>query len=439
MASILGANIYSDIFFVAFKIPNLFRRIFAEGAFIQSFIPAFSRSKEKNLFAITIFIHFFLIIFILSLLFTLFAPFFTKIIAFGFDDELVKLAAPYVAINFYYLDFIFCVTFLAALLQYKEHFATTAFSTALLNLALISSLLLAKDLDKENILFYLSIGVLVGGFLQLLIHLFMANRFGIIKRLLTALCFFKQKRVKIKNELKIFYKNFFPAILGNSTAQISAFLDTWLASFLASGAISYLYYSNRVFQLPLALFAIATATALFPTISKAIKQKNEKEAFKNIKKSFWILTTLLTLSFIGGFLLSEEIVKILFQRGSFSYKDTLNTAFVLKMYMIGLLPYGLSKLFSLWIYAEQKQLIAAKIASYSLLANIILSIALIFLLNEAGLALASSISGFILFYLTIKEFGLQKFLSLLKDRFAIYLLLLTVFEIVIILTLKAAI
>ena len=115
-ASILGANIYSDIFFVAFKLPNLFRRIFGEGAFVQSSLPSFSAARHKALFSAAIFWRFFWLILGLSLLVTLFSEFFTRLIALGFDKRLVELAAPYVALNFYYLDLIFCVTFLAALL-----------------------------------------------------------------------------------------------------------------------------------------------------------------------------------------------------------------------------------------------------------------------------------------------------------------------------------
>ena len=140
-ASILGANVYSDIFFVAFKLPNLFRRIFGEGAFTQSFIPSYSISKYKPSFAYNTLKKFFIIILIISLFVTIFQEYITTILAFGFSDEVKKITAPLIAINFYYLDFIFLVTFLASLLQYRGHFATTSFSTALLNISLIVSLL----------------------------------------------------------------------------------------------------------------------------------------------------------------------------------------------------------------------------------------------------------------------------------------------------------
>ena len=169
-ASILGANIYSDIFFVAFKLPNLFRRIFAEGAFTQAFIPAYAKSNHKIRFSSVVFLQLFGFLIILSLLVTAFSSLVAKAIAIGFDQETVDLAAPLFAINFYYLPMIFVVTFMAALLQYKHHFATTAYSTALLNLTMIISLLISQNMEKYEITFYLSYGVLAGGLLQILVH-----------------------------------------------------------------------------------------------------------------------------------------------------------------------------------------------------------------------------------------------------------------------------
>ena len=403
-ASILGANIYSDIFFVAFKLPNLFRRVFAEGAFTQAFMPSYAKSKNKIRFSSMVFLQLLFFLIILSLVVTLFSSLITKLIAFGFDKSTIELASPLVAINFYYLPLIFVVTFIAALLQYKNHFATTAFSTALLNLSLIAALLISKNLDKYEITFYLSYGVLVGGILQVVVHLYVMKRFNLCK-------IFTFKKHKKKEENR-FYKSFFAATLGSSTAHISAFLDTWLASFLVSGSISYLYYANRVFQLPLALFAIATSIALFPMIAKAIKNKDEKRALHLMKKSSLILFSLLFIATLIGIVFNQEIIWLLFERGSFSSSDTTNTAIVLVMYLIGLLPFGLAKIFSLWLYAKEQQFLAAKISMKSLVANIVFSLLLIIPYQAAGLAFASTLSGFILLYLTLKEFGFKKLKTL---------------------------
>jgi len=406
-ASILGANIYSDIFFVAFKLPNLFRRIFAEGAFTQAFIPAYAKTKEKIRFSSAIFLQFLALILFISLLVTLFSKFVTHIIALGFDEKTVDLAAPLVAINFYYLPMIFVVTFMAALLQYKHHFATTAFSTALLNLALIAALLISKDLDKYEITYYLSYGVLVGGLLQVLVHLLAMKNKNLLK-------IFTFRKVNIKENK--FYKNFVSATLGSSTSHISAFLDTWLASFLVSGSISYLYYANRVFQLPLALFAIATSIALFPMIAKSIKNKDEEKALKLMKKSTIILTILLSIATLIGIVFDKFIVELLFERGAFTSNDTQNTALILSMYLIGLIPFGIAKIFSLWLYSHEQQFLAAKISMKALAFNIVFSLLLIKPYGAAGLAFASTLSGFILFFLTIKEFGFSKFKLLLLNK-----------------------
>ncbi len=405
-ASILGANIYSDIFFVAFKLPNLFRRIFAEGAFTQAFIPAYAKSNHKIRFSSIVFLQLFGFLIILSLLVTLFSSLVAKAIAIGFDQETIDLAAPLFAINFYYLPMIFVVTFMAALLQYKQHFATTAYSTALLNLTMIISLLISQDMQKYEITFYLSYGVLAGGVLQILVHLYAIKKLNLCK-------IFHFKKHKKKEENK-FYKNFMSATVGSSTTHLSAFIDTWLASFLMTGSISYLYYGNRVFQLPLALFAIATSIALFPMIAKSIKNKDEDKALSLMKKSSLILFALLSVSTFIGIFFNEFIISLLFERGAFTSTDTNNTALILSMYLIGLLPFGIGKIFSLWLYAKEQQFLAAKISVYSLGWNIVFSLILIQPFGAAGLAFASTISGFILFFLTIKAFGFKKFIIMFK-------------------------
>ena len=405
-ASVLGANIYSDIFFVAFKLPNLFRSIFADGAFTQAFIPSYAKSKHKIRFSSIIFLQLFGFLIVLSLLVMTFSHLVAKAIAIGFDEKSLDLAAPLFAINFYYLPMIFVVTFMGALLQYKKHFATSAYSTALLNLAMIGSLLIAQNMEKYDITFYLSYGVLVGGLLQILIHLYAIKKLNLCK-----IFHFKKHEKKEENR---FYKNFFSATFGSSTLHISAFIDTWLASFLISGSISYLYYANRIFQLPLAIFAIATSIALFPMVARAIKNKEEEVALRLMKKSALILFGLLSISTFIGIVFNDFIIKLLFERGEFTSADTQNTALILTMYLIGLLPFGLAKIFSLWLYAKEQQFLTAKISMYSLSTNIVFSLILIKPYGAAGLAFAGTIGGFVLFFLTIKAFGFRKFIEMFK-------------------------
>jgi putative peptidoglycan lipid II flippase len=434
-ASILGANLYTDIFFVAFKLPNLFRRIFAEGAFTQVFIPSYSSTTYKNSFSVLILIRFFITILLISIFVNIFSPFITKLIAFGFEKNSIQMASSLVAINFYYLELIFLVTFLASILQYKNHFATTAFSTALLNLSIITALVVAKNLDKYSIIYYMSYSVLIGGFLQLLLHLVTAKRLGIIKELIYGFKNIKKELKQTSKHQKEFNKNFIPAIFGNSTSALAGFLDTWLASFLFTGSISYFYYANRLFQLPFALFTIALSVALFPMITKELNANNENLALSKLKYSFWLLLYALSFASIIGIVFSQEIVKVLFQYGEFTSNDTKNTAIVLLMYMIGLIPFGLAKIFSTWLYATKRQIKAAKISAISLVANMILSLVFVFISGISGIALASSISGFILLYLTIREFGFYKFILIIDKinivKYTIFMIILIFFIVLI--------
>ncbi|CAI6149977.1 MAG: Lipid II flippase MurJ [uncultured Sulfurimonas sp.] len=421
-ASILGANIYSDIFFIAFKLPNLFRRIFAEGAFTQVFIPAFVRTKHKAVFSVNIFLVFVSIILLITLLVNLLPTLITKAIAVGFNEDTINIAAPYVAINFWYLPLIFSMTFLSGILQYKNHFATTAFSTALLNLSLIGALYFSYDKEQSEIVYYLSYGVVIGGVLQLIVHIIAMQRLGLLRLITGGFKYLRIKSKLIKHDTQKFRKNFFPAMWGNSTAQVSAFLDTFLASFLVTGSISYLYYANRIFQLPLALFAIATSIALFPRIARYLKQNDEKKAKENLKKAFWFLSFVLTASTIGGIVLAHEITWLLFERGAFTTASTVQTTAVLQMYMIGLLPFGLQKLFALWLYAKEMQMQASKIATLSLVIYIVLALSLIQPLGVAGLALASTIGGLSSFIFTVKTFGLSNLMEILDSRNSVILL-----------------
>lgn len=436
-ASALGANIYSDIFFIAFKLPNLFRRIFAEGAFTQVFIPAFARTKHKAVFSANIFLVFLSIILLITLVVNLVPQLFTKAIAVGFTPYAIEIASPYVAINFWYLPLVFAMTFLSGILQYKHHFATTAFSTALLNLSLIAVLYLSQDKSNAEIVYYLSYGVVVGGILQLIAHIIALKQIGLMKLLYGGFKYLRVKSIIIKEDTSKFRKNFFPAMWGNSTAQVSAFLDTLLASFLVTGSISYLYYANRIFQLPLALFAIATSIALFPRIAKYLKQNDEIKAKENLKKAFWFLSFVLTASTIGGIVLAHEITWLLFERGAFTTEDTVKTTAVLQMYMVGLLPFGLQKLFALWLYAKEMQMQAAKIATLSLVIYIVLALSLIQPLGVAGLALASTIGGMSSFVFTVKTFGWANFKEIVYSKYTLYLFVAAFIFAVSLITLKS--
>lgn len=443
MANVLGAGIYSDIFFVAFKFPNLFRRVFSEGAFTQSFLPSFIATRKKGQFCVAIFGIFFIFLVAFSLVVCAFSGFFTKILAYGFAPEIIELAKPIVAINFWYLCLIFVANFFSSLLQYKNNFWVSAYNTALLNIAMIVALFLAKDRDAYTIVYFLSYGVLVGGVCQILLHcyslyklrffaLFMLGMRDIWRIKLDSTKSQNLAKNNAQNDIKSFFVQFFPALLGSSTAQIASFIDTLLASFLVSGSVSYLYYANRIFQLPLALFAIATSTALFPMVAKYLRNGDESRSLALLSKGFWLLIFALSVCVVGGIALKNEIIWLLFERGKFTRADTLEVAKVFMAYLLGLLPFGCARIFSLWLYSLKRQAQAAKISAISLFCGVICSVVLMQFWGAFGLALSSSLAGFILFALTIRAFGLQKFLKIIaKPKFFVYLIIILFVECVI--------
>jgi len=433
LALFLGAGVFSDIFFVAIKMPAFFRRIFAEGAFNQAFLPHFASSRKKGAFTLAVLLQFGSIVFLFCLLVSFFASFFTKIFAFGFSDELIMMAAPLVAINFWYLFFIFLVTLLAALLNYEQKFFITSFSSSFFNLCIIIAAFFIKDKSTLEILYIFSYAVLLSGLAQLLWHIFALRKNAVIKAMFLSI---KLKKTKIS--LKKFYSSFFHGVLGSSATQLSSLLDTTIASFLMAGSISYLYYANRVFQLPLALFAIALSQVAFPKILRHIKNNEEKMGLNFMKKAFNALLFLLLLAMIVGIVYANEICTLLFERGEFSAKDSKLTALVLIAYLIGLLPFGLQRLFSLWLYAKFKQKQAAMIAFKALLISAFFSVLCVLLISKAeykvlGVALSASMSAFYLLFANVKEFGFKNFFALFSLKiFAFMLLFLSIFSFILI-------
>ncbi|MBZ7944536.1 murein biosynthesis integral membrane protein MurJ [Campylobacter sp. RM10532] len=416
IALFLGAGLYSDIFFVALKMPAFFRRIFAEGAFGQSFLPNFVKAPKKGAFCVSIMIQFSSIVFLCCLLVSFFSSFFTKIFAFGFDQKTIDIASPLVAINFWYLFFIFLVTFFGAILNYKQKFFITSFSAALFNLSIVIAAFFVDKNEPLKTLYYFSYATVLSGLAQLILHLIILKNNPIIKAMILSI-----RLKKAKTKMKSFYGNFFHGVLGSSATQISSLLDTTIASFLISGSISYLYYANRVFQLPLALFAIALTQVSFPKILKHLKSEQENLALKFMQRAMIFLSVLLLISSIIGSVYSLEICQLLFQRGNFTHSDSITTAYVLIAYLIGLLPFGLQKLLSLWLYAKFKQKIAAFIAFKALFISFLCSVAFIFFIKDEnlkviGVAFSSSLSAFYLLGANIKEFGFKKFFGLISFK-----------------------
>ncbi|RDU64241.1 hypothetical protein CQA53_07795 [Helicobacter didelphidarum] len=230
-------------------------------------------------------------------------------------------------------------------------------------------------------------------------------------------------------DIKAFFTAFLPAMLGASSAQIIAIIDSSLVTLLpdSEGGVSVLNFANRIFQLPLALFAIAISSALFPMVAKAIKVRDTQNALHALKAAFWFLLITLSICTIGGIMLRNEIIWLLFERGNFTHKDTIMVGYAFVGYMIGLIPFGLARIFSLWLYSHKKQAKAAKISVIALFIGVMLSAifilsiyyfeiqsGIIWELRYCFMALFGSIGGFALLFFNIKEFGVYNFFVIIS-------------------------
>ena len=392
IANYLGTGVIADIFFVAFRLPNTFRRIFSEGALNSAFIPIYSKlikndlKNESQKFAGSIFYIFLLISSLIVLIIEIFMSQFVSIIAPGFTNdidkftELVKTAR----IVFPFLILISVSSILSSILNSHNKFALSAALPIILNIALIIALFLASYFN-EDFLKFLSWSVITAGLVQTLFLIFALKREKIIF-LLNA----KVYTENIKRFLKLFSASFFSSGL----LQINILIGTVIASY-ESGAISYLYYADRVYQLPLALIGIAIGIALLPSISRKIKT----DSFENINKSIeqtLIYSLLLAIPASAGiFALSEQIVTVLFERGEFEQKSSLFTSEALKFYSLGLVAFILMKIYTPIFFAYENAMPTLYVTAVNLIINTLLSIVLFIYIGFVGIPIATTISAWI--------------------------------------------
>ena len=266
IAIFLGTSFLADVFFVAFRIPNTFRRLFAEGTFNAAFVPSYTselaKSKSKSIkFANEIFNLLFLSLFFLVLIIELFMPIFVSLIAPGFVDnsEKIKLAIDLTRITLPFLLFVSLASFFSAILNSHNKFAAASASPIILNIVLIGVLIFGKHLN-DQLIYFLSYGVSLAGLLQLIFLYRFVKKFYSVK--------FNFK-FKINNKVKIFFKKLLPSIFSSGVTQINILVGTIIASFQAS-AVSYLYYADRIYQINLAIAGIAIGVVVLPQLSKHV-------------------------------------------------------------------------------------------------------------------------------------------------------------------------
>ncbi|NRA19683.1 MAG: murein biosynthesis integral membrane protein MurJ [Oceanospirillaceae bacterium] len=394
VANAFGASGSADAFFVAFKIPNFLRRLFAEGAFAQAFVPVLSEYRtQRDLLAVQGLVNrvagnLGFILLIITIGAVLAAPVLTAIFAPGFylhAEQKFALASQMLAITFPYLMLISLTAFAGSILNSYGHFVVPAFTPVLLNLSLIGSAIFLSPYFEEPIV-ALAWGVLMAGAVQLLFQFPFLMR---IKLMPKPVIDWQDPGVKRIMTLMI------PALFGVSVAQINLLLDTVLATFLQTGSVSWLYYSDRLAELPLGVFAIAISTVILPSLSR-----NSAEASMDTFSVTldWALRMILLIglpSALALFLLAEPLLATLFGHGSMTETDIVMSAQSLRAYSCGLLAFMLIKVLAPGYFARQDVKTPVKIAIIAMVANMVFNLVLIFPFAHVGLAAATSMSAFL--------------------------------------------
>ena len=392
-SSILGASVIHDIFVVIFKIPNVFRSFFGEGALAQSLTPSIIEAKENlREFLNQIFTILFTVLLAFVLFVILFPSIFVSIFAPGFiSDETKFLAATeFLTYVFPYILLISLVAFLGAIQNSKKKFQVVAATPILFNLTLITFAFFAEDLSLKVI----GTSVIVAGILQLLLNMVVTSRLGYFP------AFTKTFNNRILNS---FFARFLPAILAAGVYQLNVLIDTIFASFLISGSPTWLYLSDRLIQFPMGLFGVAIALVALPDLTEQLISKNKKEFMKVFYKGFISTFLLGLLSGLFYVLLSYQIIQLLFFRGEFTSFDVNMTSSSLIAYSYAL-PFLLSsKFFNSVFFAASKTRIVLLLGSVSLLINLILNYLFIFTYDwgHVGLALATTFAAMTVWLLAI--------------------------------------
>lgn len=419
VAYFFGATMSADAFFVAFRIPNLLRRLFAEGSLTIAFVPVFSEYLEKKgkdealKMAGAAFRLLGLILAGVTILGVVFAPAIVKVIAPGFaqDPEKLALTVTLTRITFPYIFFIGLVALCMGILNTMRHFAAPALAPVFLNIAMIGSVALFASRFDPPIL-ALAIGVIIGGVLQLALQApFMAKKgFSLFGELTLSHPGIKQVAILMG-----------PAVFGAAVYQINIVVGTILASLLPSGSVSYLYYADRLTQLPLGVFGIALATATLPSLSRQAA-KNDMAGLKDsFSYSMGLVFFISAPAAVGLIILGEPIVAFLFQRGAFDQEATRLTAQALLCYALGLCAFSGVRIVVSVFYALQDTVTPVRIAVISLAANIVFSLALMGPMLHAGLALATSLASVL--NLALLTCLLRKKLGLLHGKKILFSLL----------------
>lgn len=392
-AALLGAGPVADAFFVAQRLPNLFRSLFAEGAFSVSFVPLFARTlqadgpAEAKLFAEYAISVLVFVLTPLSILAIVFMPALLALIAPGFapGSDRYALALELARITFPYLLLASLTALYGGVLNALGRFFHFAAAPVAFNLCMLAGLFaLTPVLPSAG--HALAFGMVAAGIVQAVWMAVAASRAGMGLRL---------RRPRLTPRVKRLFVVMGPGALGAGVTQINSFVSTLLATLLPVGAVSYLYYADRLYQLPLGVVGTAVSTALLPMLAKALKAEDAAQSQNLFARAVEVSLLLALPAAVALFLLADPIVRVLFERGAFDASDTRGTAAALGAYAVGIPAYVLVKVLATACFAREDTVGPVKIGIFTALANIALGLAMIAWLEHVGLALATALAAWI--------------------------------------------
>jgi len=415
IARFFGASMATDAFFVAFRIPNTLRRLFAEGALTVSFIPVLKEAQvrqghaEAKRISDIVFTFLSIILAFVVIAGILLAPIIVKLIAPGFTSpDKYELTVYLTRIIFPYIFLICIVAFAMGVLNSVGRFAAPAAAPVLLNISIIFSAIALSPCFHQPVV-ALSVGVLAGGVLQVLLQIPSMKKEGYLPSIN-----FDLKHPALKKLLLLMA----PALFGIAVYQLNVFVSTIIASFLPEGSVSYLYYADRFFQLPLGIFVISLATAILPTMSDQVASNRLDDMRNSIVFSMKVIFFVTLPAAAGLYAVSIPVFSLFFQRGEFDYSTTVKTAQALQFYALGLWAIGGVKITVPAFYAMQDMKTPVKAAFFAFIANIVLSLVLMGPLQHGGLALATSLSSLLNFVLLLVI--IRKRVGAIVDRSVVF-------------------
>jgi putative peptidoglycan lipid II flippase len=390
-AILLGAANSSDAFVIAYRIPNMLRRLVGEGAMTSAFVPTFARYMKQDdgramwRFAASVLYALTLILAAIVTLGIVFSPFLVKILAWGYGEIPGKFDLTVVLnrLMFPYIGFISLAALASGILNAFDVFTLPAFTPVLLNLSIIGSALLLRNRFSDPS-FAFAIGVLVGGFLQIAAQVPSLLRHGLDVRL---------PRPFDREGLREVGRLILPRLFGVGVTQVNLVVDSQFASALGSGAVSFLYYATRVTELTLGVFAISLSTVILPGLSRAAAARDRDTVRETLATTLRLLVFISLPATVGLIVLRVPIVHVLFERGRFGPRDTLFTASALAFYAIGLLPYALVNVQATAFYAHRDTRTPVKVGLATFFLHLGLNLALRGPMGHNGIALSTSVSA----------------------------------------------